>query len=916
MERSSPCGTSLDFRLPDSSDMFDLDTAIATWRASLTWKRSIDKQDRDELERHIRDAVEQDVAAGMSEEDAFRKAVRRMGQLPQIDREYRKIYWGKLRKRRRLGDEMAWRLAMLKNYFTIALRLLIKQRIYAVINIFGLAVGIAFCLLLLLYVQDELTFDASHENGEQIVRIVSERYNPDGSVESAHPYTAFPAGKALEAEIAAIESTTRMMERDAFVRTEDSNTEETILFADPSLLTNFTIPLIEGDPATALPEPDGLILSRRTAERFFGNEPAVGKELEFRFGETYKTVVVTGVAADIASNNTIQFDFLMPFERLPREFEWIQRNTDHWNASSYFVYALLAPGATVESTSPAVRDFYRKYYGEGLQEARDEGFWDAPHDERGYRLQPLREIHLDTSVMSGLTAPSDPMYSWILAGIAFTILLLACINFTTLAIGRSASRTREIGLRKVVGAARAQLAGQFGGEALLTSAISLSIGLALAAFLLPIFNDLAGKELTLIPAEGLILIVGLAGLLSVVTMLSGFYPAMVLSRYRPTDMLRKQSRLGGSTALTSLLVMFQFTLSVGLIAGTVIMSRQMDFMQTTNIGYDRDHVVLVNSQNQDGQRLLTHFRNTLDDRTEIEGMTGMTNAFAHGWSNNGWLYKGEHKSAYVYKVESDFIDVMGMTMTQGRFFDPNRGTDSTAAVVVNEAFLADFGIEDPIGAIVDGYGDEYPEIIGVVKDFNFLSLHEQVGPMMFIMHPLWSIGDVLFQINPDQVSQALSSIEAQWDVFAPDVPFMYSFLDEDLNGQYESEARWTRIVQYASLFAILIAALGLFGLASLSVSSRTKEIGVRRVLGASTASIASMLSRGFVRLVLIGTVLSIPITWIGANKWLEAFAYRIDVSFVVFVIAAVLALGVAVVTVSFQTIRAANMNPVDSIRVE
>jgi len=530
--------------------MFDLEKAIATWRASLTWKRSIDKQDRDELERHIRDAVERDMESGLSEEDAFRKAIRQMGQLPQIDREYRKIYWGKLRKRRRLGDELAWRAAMLKNYFTIALRLLIKQRIYAVINIFGLAVGIAFCLLLL------------------------------------------------------------------------------------------------------------------------------------------------------------------------------------------------------------------------------------------------------------------------------------------------------------------------------------------------------------------------------VTLLSGFYPAMVLSRYRPTDMLRKQSRLGGSSRLTSTLVMLQFTLSVALIAGTFIMGQQMSYMQTVNIGYDRDHVVLVNAQNQVGPRLLQHFQTSLDGRSEFEGITAMTNAFSHGWSSNGWQYKGEQKSAFVYRVEANFQDVMDIELVEGRFFDPLRGTDSTMAVVVNEAFVADFGMEEPIGTIVDGFSQDPPEIIGVVKDFNFLSLHETVSPMMFVLYPWYEVGDILFQVKPERVPEALALIEETWSAFAPDVPFIYSFLDDDLNAQYESEARWTQIVRYASLFAILIAALGLFGLASLTVSSRTKEIGVRRVLGASTMSIASMLSRGFVRLVLAGIVLSIPITWIGASKWLDSFAYRIDISLVVFVIAATVALGIALATVSFQTVRAANMNPVDSIRVE
>jgi putative ABC transport system permease protein len=718
--------------------MFDLDTAIATWRASLTWKRSIDKEDRDELERHVRDAVAEGVLNGMSEEDAFRTAIRRMGQLPQIDREYRKIYWGKLRKRRRLEDELAWRAAMLKNYFTIALRLLIKQRIYAVINIFDLAVGIAFCLLLLLYVRDELTYDAGHENGDRIARVIYERFMPDGSVERAHPYMAYPVGKALEAEHAGVEMTSRLYQQEIYVRQGDATTEEDVLFGDPSLLSMFTFPLIEGDRSTALPEPGGLVISRKMANRYFPGESAVGKELEFRFEDLFVPVMITGVAENIPDNNSVKFDFLMPFERLKSEYEWIAKNEGRWNASSYFVYALLQPGTTVESAQSALADFRQKYYGDWTERARENEDWTAEHDPYGFRFQPLSDIHLNTGISSGLTAPSSPTYSWVLAGIALTILLLACINFTTLAIGRSASRTREIGLRKVVGAARMQLAGQLGGEAFLTSTLSLGIGLLFATLLLPTFNDLANKQLALLPDDYGIVVLGLLGLLLFVALMSGFYPALVLSRYRPTDMLRKQSRLGGSARLTSALVMVQFTLSVALIAGTVIMGRQMEYLQTTNIGYDRDHVVLVNSQNLDGGRLLQLYRNTLEGRSEFEGITGMTNAFSHGWSRNGWDYKGEQKNAYVYRVESDFTDVMGITVAEGRTFDPNRGTDSTV-VIVNQALARDLGLDNPIGERVEGFWDD-PEIIGVVDDFNYLSLHQAVEPMMFIMHPDWRIG--------------------------------------------------------------------------------------------------------------------------------------------------------------------------------
>lgn len=447
------------------------------------------------------------------------------------------------------------------------------------------------------------------------------------------------------------------------------------------------------------------------------------------------------------------------------------------------------------------------------------------------------------------------------------------------------------------------------------SILALMLGLGFSLALLPTFNELADKELTLGAGGNWMIPVGILGLGLVVALLSGFYPSLVLSRFQPTDMLRKQSKIGGSHRLTSGLVLFQFTLSVALIAGTSIMVRQMSYLQTTDIGYDKDHVVLVSTSGLDAQKLLTHYRTTLQSDPNIEGMTGMTNAFSHGWSKNGWDYRGEQKSAYVYRIESDFLDVMNIDLLDGRSFDGNRGLDSTKAVLVNEALVRSFGWENPVGEILSGFGDE-PEVIGVVKDFNFLSLHQAVDPMVFIMQPDYQIGDLLFQVSPSGSQDAIDHIRQVWNEYAPEIPFEYAFLDDDLNKQYAKEARWSKIIMSASIFAILIASLGLFGLASLSVAGRTKEIGVRRVLGASTSSIASMLSKGFVRIVIVAVVLAVPLTWIVASKWLENFAFHIEIGPWVFVISALLAVAIALVTVSFQTIKAAGANPVQALRSE
>ena len=900
--------------------MFNLDTAIATWRHSLTYRRTILKSDLDELERHVRDEVDAHVADGMKEELAFRTAMSHMGHHPSIDSEYQKIYWGKLRKQHALKHELAWRMSMLKSYFKIALRLLVKQRTYAFINIFGLAVGIACCLLLLLYVRDELTFDTQHKNAERIARVVIDENENDGSVKGSFPWMPYPLGKTLEAEIPGITSAIRVINRNVFTRAGSTTIEESILFADPEILTGFTYPMAAGSAEALLSNQQGVVISERTATKYFGDEPALGKILEFRFSEVYEPLEVVGILKDIPANNTILFDLLLPFELLPQKYEWIQ--TDSWNASSFYVYVLLEPGFDRETARPLLANFRHKYNPDDkLSEARNAGNWTNPNDPLTYAFQPLREIHLDPSVRGGLTEPSNPMYSWILAGIAFIILLLACINFTTLSIGRSASRTREIALRKVVGAGRGQLIGQFGGEAALMSILALGLGLIFAVALLPTFNALADKELTLSAGGQWMIPLGIAGVGFVVALLSGFYPSLVLSRFEPTDMLRKQSRVGGSHRLTSGLVLFQFTLSIALIAGTSIMVRQMDFLQTTDIGYDKDHVVLVSSNGLDGEKVLEHFRTALQSDPNIEGMTGMTNAFSHGWSRNGWDYLDEQKEAYVYRIESDFLDVMKIDLVAGRAFDGNRSLDSTQSVIVNEAMARSLGLENPVGEILHGFGsgskeDGDPSIVGVVQDFNFLSLHQEVDPMVFILQPNYQIGHLLFQVSPQGGQDAVDHIRKVWNNYAPEIPFEYAYLDDDLNKQYASEDRWSKIITAASIFAILIAALGLFGLASLSVASRTKEIGIRRVLGASTASIASLLSKGFVRIVIVAVIFAVPLTWIAASKWLENFAFHIEIGPWVFVISALLAVAIALVTVSFQTIKAAGANPVESLRTD
>jgi putative ABC transport system permease protein len=802
---------------------------------------------------------------------------------------------------------------MLTNYLKITLRNFGRQKVYAFINVFGLAVGIMFCAFIFLYVRDELTFDQFHKNGDRIVRVNAVELVPDGAVAMAMPYQPLPLADALRADVPEVLQTTRLMERQLVVRNGDFSAEETVLFADPSFFDLFTFPLKRGDAATALRDLNSIVLSEEAARAYFGDVDPLGRTMQVRFEGHYEDVVVTGVAKDVPGNSSIRFDYLMPFAKLPAAFEWIRNRTDNWRASSFFVYALLDERATIEEAQAKLPAFREKYYPGETETLRAEGRWTGDGPARGYTLQPISDIHLNPAVMAGLTPPSDPKYSYILGGIALALLLIACINFTTLAIGRSAGRAREIGIRKTVGAHRAQLMAQFWGEAVMMSLLALGVGIAMAELLLPTFNALAGKELNFDYFGSGSTLVALVGLMLLTGVVAGAYPALVLSRIAPTQTLRGRIRLGGSNALTKSLVVVQFVLSISMIIGTLVMTRQLSYLQQRHLGFDKEHLVVIPTHELPAPLLQEHFR--AESGPDILGITATSSAFTHGWSNEGWKTPdGVDHSSYVYRVEANYMDVMEIELVAGRGFDPNLTTDSTESVLVNQAFVRDFGWEDPIGQRLEGFYNA-PVVVGVFEDVNFRSLHQDVDPMLLTMSDqVGGLGHMLVRIAPSDVPATLDGLKATWQEVAPDVPFQFSFLDDDLGRQYASEQRWGRIVGYTAGFAVLIACLGLFGLAALSVAGRTNEIGIRKIMGASVAGVTMMLSRDFASLVVIGVVVAAPIAWLAMNRWLESFAFRIEISGWYFLVAGAIALAVALLTVSYQSIRAALADPVKALR--
>lgn len=818
---------------------------------------------------------------------------------------------------------------MLKNYFKIALRNLKRQKLYAFINVFGLAVGLAICTLIFLFVRDELTFDRFHVDHDRIYRVSHPSFDADGDFTGTYPYQPVPLGPALKAELPEVEAYVRFYEAPYVVRRETEVFQENILFADSSVFSVFTFPLLHGDPATALSDLNAVVLSEAAAGKYFGEEGPIGKRLSIRLGDRFEDFTVTGIARPVPGNSSIRFDLLVPIDKLPLEAGW---DVDDWRRVRTITYIRLArrtQRADVEEKLVSFRQFHYP--------------WEAVEEREGrppvrFLLEPIVDTHLNTWTIGGLIPAGDPLHSYLLGGMALLVMVVACINFMTLAIGRSAGRGREIAVRKIVGARRTQLMGQFWGEALLLSLLALVLGLVLARAFLPAFNVIASKELHFDFFGDALTIPALFALVLVTGLTAGSYPALVLSRVKPVETLKHTLKLGGSNVLTKVLVVVQFGLSVFLITGALVILNQLHYLHTQNPGFDKEQVVVIPSsemgsiftQAADARRVFHDYRNELGTRSDIVGMTAVSRPPALQLSPASiqrHLAAGYHENVALDAVDASFLDVLGLTIVEGRRFDPSLESDRVQAVLINETLAHRFGWTEPVGQSLTGLVEHTlldsipnPVVIGVVKDFHTRPLHFPVQPVMLTLNETVNQQihkrHLLVRISPNDIPATLAALGVAWQKVAPDVPFAYSFLDADLGRQYQAEERWGQIVTYAAGFAILIACLGLLGMAALSASGRTKEIGIRKVLGASVTGIALLVSREYVRLAVIAVVLAAPIAWVATSRWLQHFAYHLPLSPSLFLLSGVLVFMAAVLTVSYQSIKAAVADPVNSLRYE
>ncbi len=775
---------------------------------------------------------------------------------------------------------------MLQNFFKIAFRDLLKQKGLTFINVLSLSIGLACFALFLLYALNEFTHDRFHAESERLYRVYRWTEQMSGEGTEGDPYLPIPLGPALKTDLPDVEQSVRLRGPwgENFVRINGTVTRLGVSFADPQFFDVFSFPLKYGSRATALQELNGLVLTEKTALQLFGESNPIGRTLEVKVADKFEPFTVAAVTENLPSNSTVQFDALGNFERL-RSLPRMEKRWTSWNHSAYQTFVKLRSGSGLPSDAARLLQFRQKYYPNEEAELRKEGYWTAEGAPVTYRLQPLREMHTQTMVVGGDVPPVEPRSIWMLVAIAAGVLTIACINFTTLAIGRSAGRAREVGMRKVMGSDRRMIVGQFLTESVLLAVISGAFALALAHAVLPAFNRLADRELVFSFQQFPEMAWMLGGLVLLTGLVAGSYPALVLSGFRPIEIFRSKIRLGGSNLFTKSLVTGQFVLSVGLIVSTLVILKQLDFMRSQNPGFERENVVVVDAEGADSKRIFPLFKQAAAARPEVAGVAGAESSFGEGagWSRSSWEGNGAHREVYEYFVDPNFLTVLDIKILTGRNFESGVSADTATSVIINETMLRSFGwtLENAVGQPLIGYYEDskqaLPVVIGVVRDLHFRPLKEEICPQMFHQFASYVPFKYLVRLRPGNPAPALVALQKDWAAVEPVLPFKYSFLDDDLDRFYKSEARLGNIVSWAGGISIFLACLGLLGLAALSVVNRMKEIGIRKVLGASVAGITGLLAKDFLKLVVVAIVIASPLAYYFMQKWLADFAYRIDI---------------------------------------
>lgn len=795
---------------------------------------------------------------------------------------------------------------MFKSYLKIAVRNLLRNKIYALINVVGLALGLTAVLLIMLYTKDELSFDKFHKEVNLIYRIGIDNMRPDGSLEGRMGNVGYFQAPRFSASVPEISSYVQFVNDYRNVKRAGEVKSVEVHFADSNFFNFFSFPLISGNATTALSQPKSVVISETLAKEYFGTVDAVGKTIEFGEGEKFDPYQVTGVAADCPLNSSIRFNMLMPIELPADRFaEGIR-----WFNSFQSTFVRLSAQADPAVVEKKMQQVFEKEAATAMLAAKERFNFNNTYI---HRLQPYTDIHLseDWGPSNGMIAGSKPLYSYILSGIALFILGIACINFINLTIARSVRRAREIGIRKVIGGNRRQLILQFLGESFLLCGIAFLLAIVLVQLLLPTFNQLSEKSLSLSYLLDAKLVAGYLGAFLITGLLAGFYPAFVLSGFQPIQTLYSRFGLSNKNYLQRSLVVFQFALASLMIIATLVIYLQFNFLTHKDLGYDPSNIVLLPKASLKSADV-RFVRETLLQHPSVLAVAAKNG----GMNTTLARVNGTEEIRFVFEtIDDDYLNLLKVPVVKGRNFAATSAADSNSAVLVNESFVQKAGWKDPLGQTVDfWYNNKKYTVVGVVKDFHFGSLANKIEPLVYTMAPERSRGRLLVRIQPGSAATSLPLIAASFRKQFPLSPYEYQFQDDSNKKQYKQESKWKQMMLFGAVVTLFISCIGLFGLSVFSAERRTREIGIRKTLGASVFSVVRLLSNNFLKLVLIALLLAIPAGWWLSNHWLAAYPYRINLSWWIFAGPGFFVLFIAVITISFQSWRAARMKPVKSLR--
>ena len=806
---------------------------------------------------------------------------------------------------------------MFRNYFRIAFRSMMRNKSFSAINILGLSIGIAVCFIIMLFVQDELSYDRFNKNANNIYRIVFNASINGGKISESNVMP--PVARTLKRDYPEVKEVTRL--RNVGHPRIDLNgklfSDASLALVDSNFFNVFTIPFIQGDAKTALLQPNCVVLSKAIAQQFFGNENPIGKFINFNKNNNATPFIVTGVFDKIPSRSHFHFDM---FGSITSDAD---EKSNSWMSSNYFTYLVLQDGYDYKKFEAQLPGMVEKYMGPQIQQAMGLSLtqFRTKGNDLGFALQPLTSIHLHSNTSSEFEAGGDIKYVYIFSAVALFMLLIACINFINLSTAGAAKRAKEVGVRKVMGSRKTDLIKQFLLESVCITGIALIIAAVLIKMALPVFNELSGKNLTF--NFGIKPLALLTSLSIMVGILAGLYPAFFLSSFKPIATLKgKFTNVNKTYTLRSGLVVFQFFISVCLITGTIVIYEQMHFIQNKKIGYDKDQLLVLNNTWALGKNERVFKNQLLNDPRVINATISGYKPAGPSYNNNALAWPegrdNELMKTLEYKIDEQYIPTLGMEMVTGRNFSSTMPTDSQG-MIINESAAKAFGWgNDAVGKRIirenSDRGHNVPyTVIGVVKDFHFRSLHEAITPLLMVLNPETGL---IVKIKTKDVAGLLASMKQQWARFNTEEPFSYTFMDELYNKTYAAEQKTGRILNIFAALTILVACMGLFGLATYTAEQRTKEIGIRKVLGATALQINAMLSKQFIKLILIACILAFPLSSWVMHRWLQDFAYRIDLNGWIFIAAGCIAVLVALLTISFKSIKAALANPVKALRSE